>query len=62
VAEALEATTTTITLFSYTGKEILHTTSHSAETMLNTEGIAAGFYLLKVEDGRGVTNYKVVKQ
>jgi hypothetical protein len=52
---------TTITLFDYTGKEILHTTSSSEETVLDTEGIAAGFYLLRVESGGGVANYKVVK-
>jgi uncharacterized repeat protein (TIGR03803 family) len=55
-------TAATITLFSYTGKEILHTTSNSKETVLNTEGIASGFYIVRVESGRGVRNYKVVKQ
>jgi uncharacterized repeat protein (TIGR03803 family) len=58
----------TITLYDYTGKEILRTKSNAEETVLNTEGIAAGFYLLRVEGvadspgrGGGVRNYKVVK-
>jgi hypothetical protein len=58
-----------ITLCDYTGKEILRTESLASETMINTEGIAAGLYFLKVDDGstnsptgRGVRNYIVVKQ
>jgi hypothetical protein len=54
-------TQSTITLFDYTGKETLCTTSNAEEAVLNTEGIAAGFYLLRVEGGGGVANYKVVK-
>jgi hypothetical protein len=54
-------TPTTITLYDYTGKEILRTKSNTEETVLNTEGLAAGFYLLRVESGAGVRNYKVVK-
>jgi hypothetical protein len=55
-------TQSTIALYDYTGKEILCTKSNSAETVLNTENIAAGFYLLRVESEKGVANYKVVKQ
>jgi hypothetical protein len=51
-----------IFLFDYTGKEILRTTSSSEQTVLNTEGIAAGFYIVRVESGSGVMNYKVVKE
>jgi hypothetical protein len=58
-----------ITLYDYTGKEILRTISNSVETVLNTEGLAAGLYLLRVDastgsatDGRGVANYRVVKE
>jgi hypothetical protein len=58
-----------IILYDYTGKEILHITSTSTETVLNTEGIAAGIYLLRVASastgsptGGAVRNYKVVKQ
>jgi hypothetical protein len=59
---------TVITLYDYTGKEIFRATSISAETVLNTEGLAAGLYSLKADglrdsttSGRGVANYKVVK-
>jgi hypothetical protein len=58
-----------IMLYDYTGKEILRTTSNNAETVLKTEGIAAGFYLLRVDastgsasKGKGATSYKVIKQ
>jgi hypothetical protein len=50
-----------MTLYDYTGKEVLRTKSNSAETVLNTEGIAAGLYLLRVESEWGVANYKVIK-
>jgi hypothetical protein len=50
-----------ISLCDYTGKLLLRVKANSEETVLNTEGIAAGLYLLKVESGRGVRNYKVVK-
>jgi uncharacterized delta-60 repeat protein len=53
---------TLITLFDYTGKGILHQKTLSGETILNTETLAAGLYFLKVDDGRGERNYKVVKQ
>ena len=45
-----------------TGKEILHQKINSAETILNTEGLAAGLYLLRIQDGGGIKNFKVVKQ
>jgi hypothetical protein len=47
-----------IILFDVTGKEILRQQISEAETKLNTEGIAAGFYVLKV----GERNFKVIKQ
>jgi N-acetylneuraminic acid mutarotase len=47
-----------IILFDITGKEILRQKTSEAETKLNTEGIAAGFYLLRV----GERNFKVIKQ
>jgi hypothetical protein len=50
-----------ITLYDYTGKEILRTKSNSAETVLNTEGLAAGLYLLRIKSGRGVENFKIEK-
>jgi hypothetical protein len=53
---------TSVTLFDYTGKIILSEKISSATTTVNTEGIAAGLYFLRVEDGMGVRNYKVVKQ
>jgi hypothetical protein len=46
-----------IILFDVAGKEILRQKTTEAETKLNTEGIAAGFYLLRV----GGENFKVVK-
>jgi hypothetical protein len=51
-----------ITLSDLSGKEILFIKTNSEGTTLNTEGIAAGLYFLRVEDGNGVRNYKVVKQ
>jgi hypothetical protein len=53
---------TLISLFDYTGKEILHQKTFSGEAVLNTEALAVGLYFLKVDDGRGENNYKVVKQ
>jgi hypothetical protein len=50
-----------ISLFDYTGKEILHQKIFSGEVILNTESLAAGLYFLKVDDGRAERNYKVVK-
>jgi uncharacterized repeat protein (TIGR03803 family) len=52
---------TRTTLFDYTGKEILRVKSNAEETVLNTESIAAGFYLLRVESGGEVRSFKVVK-
>jgi hypothetical protein len=46
-----------IILFDVTGKEILRQQTSEAEIKLNTEGISAGFYLLRVEG----ENFKVVK-
>jgi hypothetical protein len=54
--------TFSITLSDLSGKILLHQKTSSSETKLNTEGIAAGFYLLRVEDERGVRNFKVVKE
>jgi len=54
-------TTVTITLCDYTGKEILRAKTNSTEAVLNTGGIAAGLYFLRVENGSEVRNYKVVK-
>jgi hypothetical protein len=51
----------TITLFDYTGKEILRTKEAGEETIINTEGIAGGLYFLRVEDVKGIRNFKVVK-
>jgi uncharacterized repeat protein (TIGR03803 family) len=59
---SITSTQSSITLYDYTGKEILRTKSNTEETVLNTEGIAAGFYLLRVESGEGVKSYKVIKQ
>jgi hypothetical protein len=50
-----------ITLFDYTGKEILRTKASGAETVLNTEGLANGLYILRVEDGTGLAYFKVIK-
>jgi hypothetical protein len=50
-----------VTLCDYTGKEILHQRTTTGEAILNTESLAAGLYFLRVEDGREVRNYKVVK-
>jgi hypothetical protein len=47
-----------IILFDVTGKEILRQQSAEAEIKLNTEEIAEGFYLLKVEE----ENFKVIKE
>jgi hypothetical protein len=47
-----------IILFDVTGKEILRQQTSVEEIKLNTEGIAAGFYLLKV----GERNFKVIKE
>jgi hypothetical protein len=58
----IHSTATTITLFSPTGQQILHQTTTSAETILNTESLAVGLYFFRVEDEEGVRNYKVVKQ
>jgi uncharacterized repeat protein (TIGR03803 family) len=52
---------TSISLYSYTGKEILHQRTTTGEAVLNTEALAAGLYFLKVDDGKEVRNYKVVK-
>ena len=46
-----------MSLFDYTGKEILHRETSAEEIHLNTENLAAGFYLLRV----GGENFKVVK-
>jgi uncharacterized delta-60 repeat protein len=51
-----------VVLCDYTGKEILHAKSNSETTLLNTEGIAAGLYFVRVKGDRGVRNYKVVKE
>jgi hypothetical protein len=51
-----------ITLYDYTGKIILFQKTTTAGTSINTEGIAAGMYFLRVENGGGVRNYKVVKE
>jgi PKD repeat protein len=47
-----------VSLYDITGKEILRRETSGEETTLNTENIAAGFYLLRV----GGENYKVVKR
>jgi uncharacterized delta-60 repeat protein len=51
-----------LTLFDYTGKQIVQQTINSAETILNTESLAAGLYFLKVENEVRIKSYKVVKQ
>jgi hypothetical protein len=63
--DKLKITTTReriISLITPTGQQILHQTTTSAETILNTESLAAGLYFLRVEDGEGGRNYKVIKQ
>jgi hypothetical protein len=51
-----------ISLYDYTGKEILYQKINLVEGKLNTESLAMGLYFLRVKDGRGVRNFKVVKQ
>jgi hypothetical protein len=51
-----------ISLFDYRGKKVICVNSQSPETILNTENLAAGLSFLRVEDGEGVRNYKMVKQ
>jgi trimeric autotransporter adhesin len=48
-------------LFDITGKEILRKEIRGNEIHLNTESVAAGFYLLHIENESRVRNYKVVK-
>jgi hypothetical protein len=57
VIKSQESSSREIILFDVAGKEILRQKTTEAETRLNTEGIAAGFYLLRV----GGENFKVVK-
>jgi hypothetical protein len=47
-----------LSLFDITGKEILRRETSEEEIILNTENLAAGFYLLRA----GGKNYKVVKE
>jgi hypothetical protein len=51
----------TITLTDLAGKAILHQQANSEETILNTDGIAAGIYFVKIDDGNAILNYKVMK-
>jgi hypothetical protein len=53
---------TKVSIYDVTGKALLHQKTNSTETILSTESLAAGFYLLRVERGGEVANYKVVKQ
>jgi hypothetical protein len=50
-----------IVLYDYTGKEILRKKPSGAETTINTESVAVGLYFLRIEDGKRLRNYKVVK-
>jgi hypothetical protein len=51
-----------ITLYDYTGKIIISQKTTTAETTINTTGMAAGMYFLRVESGGGVKNFRVIKQ
>jgi photosystem II stability/assembly factor-like uncharacterized protein len=50
-----------IIFFDISGKEILRQTISSEETILNTEKLSAGFYILNYSDGEKSANRKVVK-
>lgn len=51
-----------IILFDITGKEMLHQHIISNATIINTEKISSGFYLLRYSDEITTVNYKVMKQ
>jgi hypothetical protein len=53
--------TRNILLCDMQGKILLQQKAFSAEAILNVEGIAAGFYLLKIDDRGDIRNYKVMK-
>jgi hypothetical protein len=55
-------TPTVISIFDISGKKILHQSSATGEAVLNTEVLVEGLYFLRVNDGVGVRNYKIVKQ
>ena len=50
-----------VTLYDAIGNKILNQKTSSAETVLSTNGIVAGLYLLRVECEGEVKNYKVIK-
>lgn len=50
-----------ITLFDYTGKEVLLTRAGDEETILNTENLANGLYFVRVENGTRLDYLRVVK-
>ncbi len=50
-----------VILFDISGKEILKQKTLSAETIINSSTIVAGFYLLNYSDGKRILNLKVVK-
>ncbi|MGM0650347.1 MAG: T9SS type A sorting domain-containing protein [Bacteroidota bacterium] len=49
-----------VTLYALDGTCLLHNTCNSNKTKLNTENIAAGMYILKVNHEKGVENYQII--
>ena len=50
-----------VILYDITGKEVLRQKTFERETMINTEKISSGFYLLHYSDSKRVENLKVMK-
>jgi hypothetical protein len=54
--------TATISIIDITGKTIIQTQTTKYENIFNTEKLAKGLYLIKVESGGSITLTKVTKE